>query len=139
MYTCPKINSFSVDHQLPRAMVKKNIVKHLGEKNASILHALLHLSPKQQRKIISSADKDTILAICECALNILRGNVELTDSDKKKLYNYRQCLHQLSSTTAGLKKRRKVLIQKGSGPFLTALLAPIVGGLISKYLIGSDE
>lgn len=114
-------------------MVRKDIVKHIGVKNASILAALLHLNPKQQKTFISTADEDTIVSICECALNILHRNVQLTDLQKKKLYKYREYLRKLSVRKGGVNKRRKV-IQSGGGPFLTALLAPILGGLISRYL-----
>lgn len=119
-------------------MVRSDIVKHLGEKNTSILAALLHLKPKQQKQIVSAADKDTILSICECALNILHGNVELSDSQKKKLQKYRQHLRSLSSKRGGITKKKKV-VQRGGGPFLAALLAPILGGIISKYLTNNNE
>lgn len=111
---------------------------HLGVKNATILAALLHLNSKQQKQIISSADKDTILSICEIALNILHGNVDLSDSQKQKLYKYRQYLRKLSSKKGGVNKRRRI-VQSGGGPFLVALLAPILGGLISKYLVNNNE
>lgn len=118
-------------------MVREDIVNHLGVKNTSILSALLHLNTKQQKQIIAAADKDTILSICECALNILQGNIELSESQKKKLYKYRQNLRKLSSKKGSVNKRKKI-VQSGGGPFLVALLAPILGGLINKYLINDE-
>lgn len=119
-------------------MVRPDIVHRLGVKNSSILAALLHLNPKQLKQVIASADKDTILSISEICINTLHGNIDLTELQKKKLYKYRQYLRKLSSRRGGVNKKKKI-VQNGGGPFLVALLAPILGGLISKYLTNNDE
>lgn len=51
--------------------------------NVALLE-LNKLSPSLQRVIISNADTDFINALCEIALNVLRGNIPLTVQSAKK-------------------------------------------------------
>jgi len=47
------------------------------------LHALKNAKPKLRKAIISNCDKELIHTISECALNVLRGNVNLTLSEEE--------------------------------------------------------
>lgn len=114
------------------------IVKLIGLKNACIFCALLHVGHSQRKKLISAADKDLIHCIAECSLNVLNGNVKLTDSEKNKLKKHKKTLRKLARNNGGLKSKKKA-VQKGGAAFLPALLAPIVGGLISHFLTGNSE
>lgn len=70
--------------------------------------------------------------ICECALNTVRGNVDLTKTEKRRLKKHKQLLRRLASDRGGLKSKRRIIIQHGSG-FLPMLIAPILGSLFSRW------
>ena len=76
--------------------------------------------------IIQSADKELINTICECILNCLNGNVDLSKEDKQKLYRYKTSMRDLmKKTKLPLKKKKQILIQKGSG-FLPIILSAVL-------------
>ncbi|CAF1095703.1 unnamed protein product [Brachionus calyciflorus] len=50
-----------------------------------------------RNSILNGANKDLIHSLCECIFNILRGNVELTESDKTQLIKYKNSLRRFSS------------------------------------------
>ena len=95
------------------------------KRNVLGLHLLCrNKDAKLSRAIIANANKDFICALCECAHNILKGNVHLNTSQKAKLRRYKRNLRVLSDKQPGVTKKRKVL-QTGGGAFLTALLASL--------------
>ena len=61
--------------------------------------------------------------LCECALNVLNGNIPLKPADKKKLKKYKQNLRSLVNRKFSVQKKKKTLNQKGG--FLGALLTPV--------------
>ena len=67
---------------------------------------------KYKRIIIKNADKKLIQSICECVLNMLKGNLSIKESDKQKLKKFRKPLHKLVQKS-GLENKRKILIQQG--------------------------
>ncbi|KAK2161227.1 hypothetical protein NP493_1597g00002 [Ridgeia piscesae] len=103
--------------------------------NALGLHLLARTKdPKLTRAIIANANKDLICTLCECAHNILKGNVRLNASQKAKLRRYKRNLRVLSDKQPGVTRKSK----QGGGAFLTALLAPsatsIIFPLIKKLI-----
>ncbi len=77
-----------------------------------------------RKAVITHADADLICSLADCAYNILRGNVKLTPNNRKVLTKFRNNLRKLASKKVPIKRKRAVL-QTGSGAFLTALLAPL--------------
>ena len=86
----------------------------------------LEVDKKYQRLIIKNADKKLIKSICECVLNMLKGNLPIKESDKQKLKKFRKPLHKLVQKS-GLKNKRKILIQQGG--LIPILIPSIIGGL----------
>ena len=86
----------------------------------------LEVDKKYQKLIIKNADKKLIQSICECVLNILKGNLPIKESDKQKLKKFRKPLHKLVQKS-GLKNKRKILIQQDG--LLPILIPSIIGGL----------
>ena len=104
-------------------------VKH----NAPYLHVLAKGSDKQRQGVIQGANKELITCLCECALNVLNGNIHLKPSEKKRLTKYKRHIRVLGNKKIGVQKKKKVLRQKGG--FLGALLTPVLsalGGLLFK-------
>ena len=101
------------------------------KKNAEILRVLAQATPHMCKAIIRAADRELMTCLCECAQNILNGNVPLTKSHLKHLQWYRSDVRTLAKKRAPKHKKKKIL-QKGV--FLSALLAPIAVEVLTKIL-----
>ena len=101
------------------------------KKNAQMLGVLAHATPQMCKAIIGAADRELMTCLCECAQNILNGNVPLTKSHLKHLQRYHSDVHTLVKKRAPKHKKKKIL-QKGG--FLSALLAPIAVEVLTKIL-----
>jgi hypothetical protein len=91
------------------------------------------LNPGQRRALLEVADKKHIEAIYECVLNTLNGNVPLTPCEKKKIKKHKKILRKIAAAKNSWKKKKREIIQSG-GAFLPALIAPILGGVLSALL-----
>ena len=96
---------------------------------------LLHKVPIKLRKdLVKKSDDDVVKCLCECAYNILRGNVKLTDKDKRTAKRYKTQLCRLCKPKLALNTKRKILVQ--SGGTLGAILGPLIG-LVGTLLLGA--
>ena len=109
----------------------------LDKKQIVILQALWYFTREQQCAVLRTADRPLVRLICECCLNVLRGNVRLDTRAKLRLRPYAALLRQLaassSSSPRSVKKnnwlaRRRLLASKRcrEGGFLTRLLSPVL-------------
>jgi hypothetical protein len=98
-------------------MVSQRLKMH----GSDILY-LQKTKPCIRKHIITKADGSLVDCLCECADNILRGNVPLTKLQKEKLKRNKAGLRALTKKSVSLKKK-KAILQKGG--FLGSLLAPI--------------
>lgn len=74
--------------------------------------------------------EDCVLkAVQEMALNTMQGNVHLTDKQKKRLQRYKEALIALSKHSVPRLKKRRILLQSGTGLF--AALIPLVLSAVS--------
>lgn len=96
------------------------------KKHLPMLRALSTAPPKVVKAVIKSSDPDLLRALCECGLNVLKGNVKLSPSQKKKLCRHKHNLRHLIGKKTSLKKKR-IILQKGG--FLGALLIPALSFL----------
>lgn len=92
-----------------------------------ILSTLATAKPKLVRSIIKGADRELIQCICECAYNVLKGNVSITPAQRAKLCKYKNGVRELVKKSTSVKRKRQ-LIQRGG--FLSALLGPLIGTVI---------
>ena len=98
----------------------------VGEKYLTLLKALYFLNTKQRKQFLLRAYKQVIKIICECALNILRGNFKFERTKHKTtLRKYAKILRRLSSLYGTWSGRRRLVIQS-RGALLTALLTPLL-------------
>ena len=102
------------------------------KRNLPIFKALLALKPSERRIFLCQGSDDLILALCEIALNVLKGNVPLTSDQYSKLNKQKKFIKLFANRKTGVKHKRKVLTQTGgfllpllgaAVPFLTSLLA----------------
>ena len=103
-----------------------------AHKDAVILKALFHLNDKQRKALLQKADSKLVRHICECALNVLIGNVPLEKSEKSRLRKHAKILRKLATPCVSLSKKKKIIVQRGG--FLPALLAPIIGTLLASII-----
>ena len=105
------------------------------EKYAPCLRQLYRSSSTTQKKLLSQLHKDGdfVKCLCECAKNIIKGNVELTSSQRPKIRKRKQSFRKLSLRKTPLKEKRQI-VQRGG--FLGALLGPIIAALGSFFGIG---
>ena len=96
--------------------------------HAPYLHVLVNGNAKQREGILRGADKELVYCLCECALNVLQGNVKLENKEKHHLKKYKQRLRDLSNKKIALRTKRKLLL-KQKGGWVTALIAPILSSL----------
>lgn len=107
--------------------------KFISQKHTDILRALYYLNPEQRKALLKKADIQLIRYICECALNVLEGNIPLAKGHKARLRKHAHVLRRLVKPTGSFSTKKKIIVQQGG--FLPALLAPLIGtvlALISK-------
>jgi len=97
----------------------------------------LRVLQKSSPKVLNTLTKkhcspEFIKCICECAKNVLAGNVALSPEHKRRLKRYKHSLRKLALKKTSMKSKKKIV---QSGGFLGALLGPIVkvlGGLFGS-------
>ena len=71
-------------------------------------------SAKLRRAIIANADADLLCALAECAYNILKKNIPLTELQRRHLSKYRTNLRKLSQKRTSAAERRRLLFNRKS-------------------------
>ena len=97
------------------------------------LQVLAKSKPAARKILIKHSPESVITAICECALNLLKGVVPLTPRQKRHLARYKTHLRVLANKKVSSKRKKQYISQKG-GSLLTALLPPILSVLGSILL-----
>ncbi len=90
------------------------------------LHILCKGTSKQQKHMLSHANKELIQCLCECAHNILKGTVKLTKEQEKYISKHQRELKTLAFTRVPIKYKKGVLTQRGAGKFFQTILQPII-------------
>ena len=98
------------------------------------LKLLKDSSPKVRKEILKECKSSLLCCLCECALNILKGNVPLKKAQKSRLARFKHKLRKLASKKTRVKIKKRIV---QSGGFIGALLTPIVsflGSLLSNKI-----
>ena len=113
----------------PSLDIMSQTVKHCSD----YLGVLSKCNSKQRRGILQSADPALIKAICECALNVVKGNIPLTPTQKRRLSPHKNTLRSLADRKKSLKTKKRILIQKGGFlPLLLKAIVPTIASLLFK-------
>jgi hypothetical protein len=88
---------------------------------------------KFRKTILSNCNNELINTISEYVLNVLRGNVKLKDSQKRRLQKFRVQLRSAAGRRVALATKKKLINQRGGFlvPLLSAIL-PTIAGLIFR-------
>ena len=82
---------------------------------------LLKTCPASLRKhLLKKIPNRCVKAICECTLNVLKGNVPLSKHQKKSLEKYKSTLRKIGSKKGSLFTKKKLIVQQGG--FLNILI-----------------
>ena len=92
--------------------------------NYLALHVLKDASHKLRKAILSSCDRELVNTISECVLNVLRGNLKLSDSQKRRLQSFRGQLRSVIGRHVPLVAKKRLINQRGG--FLVPLLSAIL-------------
>ncbi len=93
-------------------------------KNLDLLKVLSKAKPKLRQALLKNLETDTLRCICECAYNVLNGNLKLSPKQRKDLLKYKKSLRVLASKRGSLAGKKKVLVQKGG--LISAVLGPLL-------------
>ena len=77
-----------------------------------LLKVLADARPKLKKAIIKHAPTELVTAISEIVLNLIKGVIKLTASQKKRLSRYKKELLTLAKKKIPLGKKRKTLFRK---------------------------
>lgn len=103
----------------------------MSARKQQVLRLLSGCPQRQRKELLKRLPNSDIKTVCECALNLLHGNIPISTLQKAKLQKYKGLLRTLAKRKTPLYKKRKILIQKGG--FLQVLL-PAAIGLISSLI-----
>ncbi len=99
------------------------------QKHSETLRYLCHCRDgKIRRPLLEALPDSAVIAVCECAHNILRGVPKLTEAERLALARHKSLCRYLNDQSVPVQQKRTKLTQVGSG-FWTALLKPIIDNL----------
>ena len=97
----------------------------MDAKSKSLLLYLSEATDKQLSSFLKIADKGQILVLKEMVLNLLLGNLPITEEDKKALKKYKNFLREFArkGSKSDIKRRAKVikLVLRVAAPVLKRL------------------
>lgn len=99
-------------------------------RNFALLKTLTTSSPKIRKVILQECSPDFIQSVCEICMNLLKGNIPVTQCQHKKLKRHREKIRQMANRRERVSKKRKLITQRGGFllPLLTSVL-PMVADL----------
>lgn len=103
------------------------------QRNLAMMELLYKATPGMRRVIVCGASADFIDALCEIALNVLRGNIPLTEKQYAQLKKKRGIIRLVADKNVKHLNKKKRINQ--SGGFLLPLLGaaiPFITSLISR-------
>ena len=72
------------------------------------LHVFKAADTKLRKASIPTSNHETLKNICECALNVLHGNIPFSACSKRKLRTYKNNLRKVADKSISLSAKRKV-------------------------------
>jgi len=101
--------------------------------NYHALHVLKTAEPTWRKALITIRNKELVNCISECVLNVLNGNLKLSDCNTRKLQKHKSELRTVADRQVSLSGRKLLIVQRGGFllPLLSAIL-PKIASLIFK-------
>lgn len=99
------------------------------------LKKLNSAKPSVRVMMLKTADDCLIKLLCEVALNVLKGNLQLEEPQYKKLRPHKRLLLYVAKPAVSLNNRRKAFLKKKGGilpVLLPALISALAGYALNK-------
>ena len=87
---------------------------------------------KDKAKFLKQFEDCIIKGSQEMTVNTLKGNVAMTSNQKKRLRRYKKALVALSKHSVPRVRKKKIILQSGSGLF--AALLPLIISAVSSAI-----
>lgn len=100
-------------------------------RNLAMLEMLYKAQPGMRRLIVCNASADFINALCEIALNVLRGNIPLNTKQYKQLKRQKAVIRLVADKKVNHQKKKKKINQTGG--FLLPLLGAAIPFITSLF------
>jgi len=97
-----------------------------------VLKRLSKLGDKVKREYVRKRERQIIDCVSECAKNVMKGNVPLSDSHKSELRRKKKDLRALSLKKTSLRQKRRILQKGGFLTTLLPLILAVLGSLFAK-------
>ncbi len=75
------------------------------KRNLPYLQVMAMCKPKLRKMLIAHTPSDVVMAICECALNLLKAVIPLTLRQKRVLSRYKTYLRALANKKVSQKRK----------------------------------
>lgn len=98
--------------------------------HSQYLKKLKKLSRNQVKVALKLAEPQQVRCLCECAANLLVGNIPLTKAQKKALHRHRKLLRKLADKRKTLEGKKRIIVQSGGG-FLFSLIPAAISAIAS--------
>ena len=95
--------------------------------NYPMIRAIVNASPEDRKKIIKKSSAALLKTICDICYNLVEGNIELSEKQKKILKYNRKEIRRMGDTKVALQRKKRELIQKDG----------FIAGLIPALSIGT--
>ena len=103
------------------------------QRNFALLDLLHKAAPRARGVIVNNTSPDFLNALCEIALNVLRGNIPLSSTQYKLLKKKKKVIRLIADKKVKHLKKKKTITQTGG--FLLPLLGaaiPFIASLINR-------
>ena len=105
------------------------------EMTDAFIKVLAKSSATQRKLLLRGATNEQLKGLFELCLNIIRGNLPLSNAEFHKLKRHRKTLESLASRRVPLYKKREIVNQKGGFIGAVANLAiPLLASIIANRL-----
>ena len=99
-------------------------------RNARVMLALERAGEAVQTTVLHSASKDLVMALVECAKNVISGTVRLTNSQIAALRRQKNIITELVKVRTPLHRKKAILQSGGFLPLIIRPLISLLGGLL---------
>jgi len=99
--------------------------------NYNALHVLKRAEPCFRKPLITNCNKELVNCISECVINVMKGNIKLSDCKTRKLKKYKTALRKVADRHVAFAGKKRLIVQRGGflWPLLGAIL-PTIASLI---------
>ena len=87
-------------------------MSHNVRKHSEFLKVLARCSAKQRKALLQNAGPALLKSLCECTLNVLKGNVRLTSHQKRQLVRHKRNLRLLADRKVSLKRKKQPIMSR---------------------------